>query len=102
MQYRQGDILLEKVSRISAGVTEEIPRVGNRIIIAQGEATGHHHAIATETVKFVMVDAMRYLVSDIPFEVMHEEHASITVPEGVYRVIRQRVYQRGEVRNVVD
>jgi hypothetical protein len=33
---------------------------------------------------------------------VHEEHGAITVPAGLYRVVRQREYVPGDYRYVAD
>src|SRR5206468_2136597 len=43
--YRQGDVLIQRVACIPAS-TAPVERVDGRIILAEGELTGHHHAIA--------------------------------------------------------
>jgi hypothetical protein len=44
----------------------------------------------------------RFLLSDVPFEVRHEEHGWVNVPAGKFRVIRQREYTHGTSRWVYD
>jgi len=42
----QGDVILFRVpDRITIDLTDEISPRGNRLILAEGEITGHHHAI---------------------------------------------------------
>ena len=97
--YRQGDILIVAVSEITG--QEQTPN--GRIILAEGEVTGHAHAIADPAVtSYVGVDGVLYLDAPKGADVKHEEHATITLPPGKYRVIRQREYTPEAIRNVAD
>jgi hypothetical protein len=102
MIYRQGDVLLVKTEAIDVTEVPEIERDNGRIILAEGETTGHAHAVADVEVKFFQVDDARILVSPVPFSVRHEEHATIQVPAGTFRVVRQREYSPLELRTVRD
>lgn len=85
MQLRQGDILL--VATTDQPDSEEVSTlVGG--VIATGEATGHAHRVIHGEVK-VDRSAM-YVVSDGSTTLVHDEHDTIEIPEGTYRVLRQR------------
>ena len=97
--YRQGDILIIAVPTING--KEQSPN--GRIILAEGEVTGHAHAIADPTVtSYVGADGTLYLDAPKGADVRHEEHATITLPPGKYRVMRQREYTPESIRNVAD
>lgn len=109
--YRQGDILFVEVEEAVSGRT--VRRKNGRIIVAEGEATGHAHAIATPGVKLIervepdparLVEQFHahYLVADKPFEVVHEEHDTVELPAGTFRVVRQREYSPEAIRTVAD
>lgn len=82
--YRQGDVLLRQVSKLPAKATS-VKNEG-RIVLAQGEVTGHAHAIdAAEAEEFTMDEAAgavrRFLkVFSLGGTVRHEEHAAIPLP----------------------
>ena len=60
-------------------------------VVAEGEATGHHHVVRTEGVKMYELDGVLYL--DVPeggAELEHDEHSTLTIPKGVHRVQGQR------------
>jgi len=102
MQYRQGDVFIERIGKLPKGLKQH-KRDGSRIVLAYGEVTGHAHAIAEETAEsFVGENGEIFLSVDAPAEVKHEEHSTITLPIGTYRVTRQREYTPGEIRNVAD
>jgi hypothetical protein len=103
-QYRQGDVFIESATGIPKGA-RPVARVQGRIILAEGEVTGHTHAVLDR-------EAELHSVSDqVDFwlrvgtggaQVVHEEHGVITLPPGDYRVRRQREYAPGEIRRVAD
>jgi hypothetical protein len=104
--YAQGDIVLELVE-------DQAPREGvfhrendGALVLARGELTGHRHAFYDGNVTLFRDDA---LARDMPTELYighvnvtahsadlrHEEHTSITLPVGTYRVRRQREWEIG-------
>lgn len=52
---RQGDILLIPVKKLPDGL-KEVPRQNGRIVLAEGEVTGHLHVIADGGATFVATD----------------------------------------------
>jgi hypothetical protein len=101
-QFRQGDVLILRVDEIPASATK-VERVNGRLILAEGEATGHAHAIAEEEVSMFTVDAsIAYLDVEMDAFVRHEEHGAIHLPPGKYEVRRQREYTPEAIRNVAD
>jgi hypothetical protein len=92
---RQGDVLLVPVDEIPKGL-ETVPREGGRLVLAHGEATGHAHVIEGEAT-FLAEDLeeleQRFLAVEEEAELVHDQHATITVPPGKYEVRRQREYQ---------
>jgi hypothetical protein len=99
--YRQGDILLrsiEKIHRRARRCTPDGP-----IILAEGEVTGHYHAILDPTgVELYRIGEQRaFLVVEEPGTTLsHPEHAPIELPAGPYEVVRQREY-RPDLRKFV-
>ena len=89
--YRQGDVLIEAVDVLSES-TPIKPKNG-RLILAEGEATGHYHSVDANcgTLGGDRDDVM-WLTVDQLTEVTHQEHAPIALPVGKYRVTRQREY----------
>lgn len=100
--YRQGDIAII-AAEIPTGEAKPIDRENGLIILAYGEVTGHSHSIAAPIeVKWIEVEGERYIDSEHPLEVKHQEHDTITLPAGKFRVIRQREYQPDAIRPVFD
>lgn len=99
--YRQGDILIIPVEDIPDTATP-VKLDAGRAVLAYGEVTGHAHAIV-EPVRFVEISQLeRYIEAHAAFRVQHEEHATVDVPAGKYRVVRQREYTPEAIRVVAD
>lgn len=108
--YRQGDVLIRRAPKgatVPADAKPE-PRDGlGRLILAAGEVTGHHHAVADPTatlLPWVLADGTPALLLDAPdgATVRHEEHDAITLPPGQFVVSTQREYSPEAIRNVRD
>jgi hypothetical protein len=102
--YRQGDILLVRQERAPElkGFAPQPAEFG-RLILARGEVTGHHHSIAEADAELLMDAEAVFLRIMAPTPLEHQEHASIALEPGFYRVLRQREYQPGELpRQVAD
>jgi hypothetical protein len=103
-QYRQGDVLLCAVDNILPGATLA-PRDGGRVVVAEGELTGHAHAFVAARVRMFREEASRRSVLIIGkggARLCHEEHDPILVPEGHYELRRQREYTPQAPRLVRD
>lgn len=99
--YRQGDVLIERVSTKPAG--KLVPREGGRVILAHGEVTGHAHAIASQGAALYRDNGVTTLeITEAMAALKHEEHATIDLPKGIYQVTRQREYSPEAIRNVAD
>lgn len=95
--YRQGDVMLVPVSRPYD--LRRVPRKkGQGVILAEGEATGHHHRIRSKGVSEWIGQSFgdrgkRYVVvSQLGATVTHEEHDPIEIPAGTYEIVRQKEY----------
>jgi hypothetical protein len=108
-QIRQGDVLLVRIERS----VDEFLRDGHmrtlaseairgRIVLAEGEATGHAHVIESEDVALISAreaEELYLLVyGDAPVALTHEEHDTLDILPGVYRVVRQREYREPRFR----
>jgi hypothetical protein len=102
-QYRQGDVFLVRLGKLKLEGAVRVCRDNGRIILASGEATGHAHAISSSEADLLEIEnGDRYLRVDADCELLHEEHAAITLAPGFYRVIRQREYSPGMAGYVQD
>ncbi|AYL40177.1 hypothetical protein ACFTZ8_15550 [Streptomyces fungicidicus] len=107
--YRQGDVLIVPVA--DGAVPSHVPdaprepRDGRgRLVLALGEVTGHAHAVVGRGELVREPGPYGPFLLHLPDggRVVHEEHAAITLPQGWFRVIRQREYVPGSVRLVAD
>ncbi len=104
--FRQGDVLLIPIKKMpAASKLEAVPREDGRIILAHGEATGHAHAIKSERAALFSdpkLAAIFMHVTDESVALEHDEHGTIAIPPGTYRVVRQREYHPTEIKRVED
>lgn len=89
MLFRHGDVLIQKISALP----KEARRLRHRTL-AHGELTGHSHQIQeSERVALWQSRNELFLRIEAPHAtVVHQEHAPIEIPKGIYRVWRQREY----------
>lgn len=99
--FRQGDVLIERVGRIPKDAVKS-PAENGRIILAHGEATGHHHSLDIADADWWKTADEQFIEVKKPAEVVHQEHAPIALEPGKYRVKRQREYSPEAIRNVAD
>jgi len=102
--YRQGDVLVIAIDQTDVPADlKPVPREHGRAILAHGEITGHAHAITEDAAELLtpgeqLVDAdgarELYLLvhGDEPVQLVHDEHTTIPLDPGAYKVVRQREY----------
>lgn len=98
MLYRHGDVLVQRVE----SMPHALPRPGTTL--ARGEVTGHSHRFrdpATMQLYQAGLETYVRVLADAA-ELIHEEHHTITLPRGDYRVWMQREYSPQAIRRVVD
>lgn len=88
--YRHGDVILTKVDTLPDGCNKL-----DRNWLALGEVTGHSHKIDVGEL-FETRDGKLYLRVNKITRVSHEEHRTITLPEGVYFIGQARQYDEKE------
>ena len=74
-------------------------------VIAEGETTGHAHRVDLTNVDvFVADDGTLYCQAKEEFTITHEEHKTITLPKGNYKVRRVQEFDHfaEEARSVKD
>lgn len=102
-QFRQGDVLIERITtEVPAEAIPSKPDGRGRHVLADGEVTGHAHAVNALNAAMYLFGAVKYLEILSDTEVKHEEHAPIGLERGLYRVTRQREYSPEAIRNVQD
>lgn len=97
--WRHGDVLIAKVASIPSAAKKK-----SGVILARGEITGHSHRIQDpRTAELWAHRGVVYLkVLSSAAQLIHEEHNTITLPQGVYRVWIQREYTPSAIRRVYD
>ncbi len=97
--YRHGDVMIQECESIP----EQAKKVKGNILV-RGEVTGHAHRLSDpgafqifETPNFLFVE-----VTENEAILDHEEHDTITLPKGKYKVWVQREYTPEAIRRVID
>lgn len=102
---RQGDVLVLPCEFIPATATQVDPQDG-RLIVAYGEATGHHHSFPHRRGATLFRDdasgGRLYVDATKPVALEHQEHHALTITPGKYEVRIQRTMRAGLVRRVED
>lgn len=119
----QGDVTLIDASvplNVLRGAKKRKPRKG-RIVLALGEATGHHHSLDSE--RAYILDASPelnklfntqvgispqanildgVLVVTQPDTIVHQEHAPIEISEGVRWIVIEQEYTPQRINRTID
>ncbi|MBI4864931.1 MAG: hypothetical protein HY815_32430 [Candidatus Riflebacteria bacterium] len=96
--WRQGDVLLIAVDTLPEDLT-----AARDLVVAHGEATGHSHRFEAHARRFVDRRGRQFIeVLADRAALVHEEHGTIVLPRGLYRVQIQREYSFGDPRPVAD
>jgi hypothetical protein len=114
--FFQGDVCIESVENVLVA-GQILPRsIDGAVVLAEGEVTGHRHALRGDGITMFRDDALareipgglyigHLLITRDAAELTHQEHDTIVLPRGTYRIRRQREFdaplQRvgaGEVR----
>ncbi|MBS2532263.1 hypothetical protein KGQ20_05710 [Catenulispora sp. NF23] len=107
--YRQGDVLIVPVTEnaVPAGVRTAGPkkrRPRESMVLALGESTGHAHALLAthDNGDFYPAPSESepaFVFLPLGGKVVHEEHGVIPLPEGWFKVVRQREYEPRALRS---
>jgi hypothetical protein len=103
MLWRQGDVFIQAIDGIPEAARKAPLPHG---VLVHGEITGHSHRIedlheaalfAGSTPAEVFIE-----VTGNVARIVHEEHGPISLPQGLYRIWRQREYTPAAIRVVMD
>lgn len=104
--FRQGDVLLELIAGDIPPGAIELDRGGRDLILQEGEVTGHAHRIPSRSASLYRTETdARYMrvMGPAPVALNHEEHHTVALPPGNYRVTVHAEYVPGELpRQVAD
>ena len=104
---RQGDVLIIPCDKIPTNAAE-VAQESGLLIVARGEATGHHHAFPWKRGATLFRDdgggsgGSLYVAVSEPTQLLHQEHSALTLAPGNYRVLTQRTMVSGLVQRVQD
>jgi hypothetical protein len=100
-QAHQGDVYIRQIKEIPTNA-KPVETEG-RLILAAGEQTGHNHVIHCGAVMFRADEGLgTYLQVSERADIVHEEHAKVTLPVGFFEVVIQSQYTPVAIRNVAD
>jgi hypothetical protein len=92
-QYRQGDILIEEVDQLPVDAKPQTRL--RRLVVARGEATGHHHVLLPRREDmdwWQNAGGDIYVRSAEAGRVVHEEHGAIEIlTDAPFIVCRRQV-----------
>lgn len=104
--WQHGDVLGRPLSHLPEGQKTKRERVNGRLIIMEGEATGHMHAIEEKGADVWVMDNGEVLLDVTAQEVTitHEEHKPLTIPRGVYQIgqVLEQDHFQDQIRHVLD
>ena len=119
-KHQQGDVILLKVSEAEFNkdgnqLTYRTDAHKTRAVLAEGEATGHYHAVYMDDMLnnagITLCKNSEYdrqnrgiIVTGAPVELKHEEHDTITLEPGYYlqRIVKEYDHISGITRRVAD
>lgn len=98
--YRHGDVIVKQVESIPA---EAVEQKSKKLVLAEGEVTGHSHQISAGVAQLFRYEDKVYLrVTSEIAALTHEEHHKIELPTGDYEVEIQQDYEPSGWQKVVD
>lgn len=98
--FRQGDVLLIRSDIPKNAIPK--PTLG-KLILAEGEATGHCHAINSPHAKAWECNGITYLSIEEPVDLVHQEHGTIRLGPGSYmQIIQVEDGEDNETQRVTD
>lgn len=110
--FQQGDVLIRRRADLDHYVKNGDPRFsdrrkGKRLVLAEGEATGHAHVLEVEQesdAELIRIGEAILLNLTNGGTITHEEHKPVEVPAGVYEVGKAQEfdYAAEEERQVTD
>lgn len=97
MKIRHGDVIIEAIDQIPS----ETKSLGKRKELAYGEVTGHAHRVDIGEL-FEAKEGQLYLKVDKLANLTHEEHKTVELNPGCYRVTIKRQYSPEGWERVAD
>lgn len=103
IDYRQGDVMLRRVGNKPQNA-QIVPRDNiGRVVLLDGEITGHAHVIESSGADLYEEDQERYLDVSESSLLVHEDHDTHIIEPGIYQqIIQVEEGEDEEIRRVVD
>lgn len=105
MILRHGDVILERINAAPREL-KKLPLGERGVVLAEGEATGHAHRIQAKSAELFLPpgndNGTRILVLRRPACLRHEEHKTLTIPAGIWKVRIKRQYSPAGWERVQD
>lgn len=103
MIVRQGDMLFRKIDNAPG----ELTGAGKKLVVAEGEKTGHQHVLKSKSaikVSKAFGGQIETIVLKDAGVLTHDEHAKIDLPAGAYAVTQEREldYADRQMHDVAD
>lgn len=97
---QQGDVLIQRCVLPKDAIVQS----KNSIILAHGETTGHFHGIDCDGAELLEHAGSRYMRLPTSATLKHQEHKSISIPAGTYKIgiVQEYDYFSQMARNVQD
>jgi hypothetical protein len=103
---RHGDVIIYPISAEEAAQlkakAKKVDRDNGRLILAYGEVTGHAHAVTEPTAMLFDLEDSKLLELPKISALSHEEHNSLELPAGSYRIYQKRQYKPNGWETVKD
>lgn len=95
-QIRQGDVWVEEIQALPKGL-----KIKRDNVIIHSDSTMHDHSLKNGKV-YVDKQGNLYLEAPKATQVVHtEDHKPLSLPKGVYKIIRQRQLLAKDMTSVV-
>lgn len=87
---QQGDVTLTKLTALPDGEQKVISR--KRCVLAEGEHTGHCHAVEETDAELIQIGERMLLKLEREATVTHQEHKPIRLSPGIWEIGRVQEY----------
>lgn len=105
MLIQQGDVLFIMVDTMPEDMTQRPCSLPGLVIFAEGEASGHHHSCRADDVTlYERMNGTLWCKVKKEVEVTHQEHDSVRLPAGEYRIgiVREIDPFSHAIRTIID
>lgn len=90
LSSQQGDVVLRKIKTMPAGEQKIVS--SRRCVLAEGEVTGHCHAVEQSDAELIQIGERMLLKLGKAATVTHQEHKPIRLSPGIWEIGRVQEY----------